>query len=78
MGRKECHGDWLRHFESELDGSPFRDGIGVQPLHGMRRPAHDLSTFDSKALERCLLIENVIQYALLAVHEVFTMSETPR
>jgi len=51
MGRKECHGDWLRHFESELNGNPFRDVLaswvgrfahdaGAVLFHGLIRTAH--------------------------------------
>jgi len=51
LGRKECHGDWLRHFESELDNDPFRDVLaawverfahdsGAFLFHGLIRTAH--------------------------------------
>jgi hypothetical protein len=51
LGRKECHGDWLRHFESELNVSSFEDVLAVWAerfaheagaflFHGLIRTAH--------------------------------------
>src|SRR5579871_3314114 len=29
VGRKECHGDWLRYFESQLNSEPFQDVLAL-------------------------------------------------
>jgi len=51
VGRKECHGDWLRHLESELNGNRFENvlaawterfahDVGAFLFHGLIRTAH--------------------------------------
>jgi hypothetical protein len=41
LGRRDCHGDWLRHFEAELEASPFPDVLG----RWVPRFAHDVGAF---------------------------------
>jgi len=51
IGRKDCHGDWLRHFDSELGEQPatavlavwverFVHDVGTLLFHGLIRTAH--------------------------------------
>jgi hypothetical protein len=51
LGRRECHGDWIRHFESELAARPFpvvlgewvprfAHEVGAFLFHGLIRTAH--------------------------------------
>jgi hypothetical protein len=51
LGRRECHGDWIRHFEAELAARPARDvlatwvprlahEVGAFLFHGLIRTAH--------------------------------------
>ena len=51
LGRRECHGDWIRHFDAELAARPFRavlaewtprlaHDVGAFLFHGLIRTAH--------------------------------------
>ena len=59
LGRKECHGDWLRFFESELrEGSfggvlaawveRFAHDVGPFLFHGLIRTAHAVRSLEQK------------------------------
>lgn len=41
LGRKDCHGDWLRHFEAELAAAAFPEVLG----RWVPRFAHDVGAF---------------------------------
>jgi len=58
MGRKECHGDWLRYFESELDGNPFRDVLAAW----LERFAHDTGAFLFHGLIRTAHAARALQH----------------
>src|SRR6266404_2104510 len=58
LGRKECHGDWLRHFESELNGSPFRDVLAAW----VERFAHDAGAFLFHGLIRTAHAARALQH----------------
>jgi hypothetical protein len=58
-GRKECHGDWLHHFDSELNAGPFGDVLavwverfahdaGALLFHGLIRTAHAARALEHK------------------------------
>lgn len=58
LGRRDCHGDWIRHFQEELNGHSAREvlaewvprfahEVGAFLFHGLIRTAHA-----SRALER--------------------------
>ena len=51
LGRKQCHGDWIAHFEAELEHNPFADvlarwvprfshDMGALLFHGVIRTGH--------------------------------------
>lgn len=51
LGKRECHGDWIRHFDTELAGRPFQavlaewgrrfaHDVGAFLFHGLIRTAH--------------------------------------
>jgi len=59
VGRKECHGDWLRYFESELNGAAFQrviatwterfaHDVGAFLFHGLIRTAHAARSLEQK------------------------------
>jgi hypothetical protein len=59
LGRKDCHGDWLRHFDSELSERPasqvlavwverFAHDVGTLLFHGLIRTAHAARALQQK------------------------------
>jgi hypothetical protein len=59
VGRQDCHGDWLRYFESELNAGPFEPvlgrwierfapGAGALLFHGLIRTAHAARALEHK------------------------------
>lgn len=57
LGRPECHGDWLLHFERELGGGRYEDvvarwvprfahDVGALLFHGLIRTAHAVRALD--------------------------------
>ncbi len=51
LGRRQCHGDWIAHFDAELEGKPFADvlarwvprfshDMGALLFHGVIRTGH--------------------------------------
>jgi hypothetical protein len=59
LGRKDCHGDWLRHFDSELSERPasavlavwvdrFAHDTGSLLFHGLIRTAHAARALQQK------------------------------
>jgi hypothetical protein len=58
IGRKECHGDWLRHFESELNASPYEDFLALW----IERFAHDVGAFLFHGLIRTAHAARALQH----------------
>jgi len=59
VGRKDCHGDWLRHFDRELSDRPatavlavwverFAHDVGALLFHGLIRTAHAARALQQK------------------------------
>lgn len=59
LGRRECHGDWIAHFDAELDTRPFQEvlaqwvprfvhEVGALLFHGLIRTAHATRAIEHK------------------------------